>query len=127
MESSVEDVRSPQELSHGRAAGLQRDSPTESCWVVVQNGAKRRQWVAPNPCVSSRLSASTSMDTTWWPGIMARPRTLGSPWENVSEGRKKKSIIKGCESIIILVDLSCCCFLKIVEKICTKSVRDIWV
>lgn len=42
------------------------------------------QWFAPNPCVSSTLSASTSMDTTWWPGIIARPRTRGSPWEKVS-------------------------------------------
>lgn len=49
------------------------------------------QWLTPNPCVSSRLSASTSIDTTWWPGIIARPRTLGSPWENVSEDIKKKN------------------------------------
>lgn len=55
-----------------------------------------RQWLAPNPCVSSRLSASTSMDTTWWPGIMARPKTLGSPWENVSKEEKtRKTIITG--------------------------------
>lgn len=42
------------------------------------------QWLGPNPCASSRLSASTSMETTWWPGIMASPRTRGSPCEKVS-------------------------------------------
>lgn len=74
------------ELSRSRAAGSLRDSHVES-WVSSKQ-AGPYQWLAQNPCASSRLSASTSMDTTWWPGIMARPRTLGSPWENVSEDRK---------------------------------------
>lgn len=53
--------------------------PQLKVWVI------RCQCFSPNPCASSILSASTSMDTTWWPGIMAKPRTLGSPWENVSK------------------------------------------
>lgn len=72
------------ELSRSRTAGSPRDSHTER----RSKQARLCQWLAPNPCASSRLSASTSMDTTWWPGIMARPRTLGSPWENVSEDKK---------------------------------------
>lgn len=64
----------------------------EMVWVSSRQ-ANGHQWFPSNPWSSSRLSASTSMDTTWWPGIMARPSTLGSPWENVSENTHAEKLV----------------------------------